>query len=546
MTPDQVRPDVVNNASADSSRVNDSGLRLYSPGYDSLHRSETRVDTSNLVLSPIDYDRFRTLIQERIGLDVMEDRKTIMARALAEGMQASASSTLEEFYRFLVLCSNTSPVWDRLVSELTVGETYFFRNTAHFDALVKEIFPKILAAREHLSRRVRIWSAGCATGEEPYSVAILLSDLIPNLDSWNISIFATDINRAALQKARDGVYGAWSFRGVERRIQETYFRLNSEKLFAISDRIKRMVTFGYFNLVGDPYPSLANNTNAMDVILCRNVTIYFRTQVTQRVLSNFYACLTDGGWLIPGAAEPNMVYYNEFDARNFPGAVVYQKPLTPKSKAGSVLFTQPAASPVPTLTTAAPLPQLRYEPAKAPPMPKVAAPRDAYELAVELLQAGKPDEALVKLYDKLDQDANFVPTYYTLGKIFANKGNLEEAQSWCERAIKKDKLNPEPYFTLSLVYQQNGLIEMAMDALKKTLYLDRNFIIAHYNLAHLYQSEGDYLAARKEFQNVLRLLEGKPREMLVPEGDGLVVGRLLELVQEQMDGPARKNSVGQI
>ena len=94
---------------------------------------------------------------------------------------------------------------------------------------------------------------------------------------------------------------------------------------------------------------------------------------------------------------------------------------------------------------------------------------------------------MVKLYEKLDQDATFVPTYYTLGKIFANKGNLEEAQHWCERAIKSDKLRPEPYYTLSLVYQQHGLLDMAIDALKKAIYLDRAFVLAHYHLAQIYQ-----------------------------------------------------------
>ncbi|MBI5034476.1 MAG: hypothetical protein HZB51_28470 [Chloroflexi bacterium] len=518
-----------------SDQSNNPDLRLYQPGYDGLHRTDVRAELPKQALSSFDYERFRAFIQERIGLDVTEDRKMIMARALAEGMQTSMSNTLDEFYRFLTLSSNTSPVWDQLVSALTVGETYFFRNTAHFDALAKEILPRILADREHLSRRVRIWSAGCATGEEPYSVAILLSELIPNLDSWNISIFATDINREALQKARDGLYGAWSFRGVERRIQETYFRLNSERQYAIAEKIKRMVTFGYFNLVSDPYPSLANNTNAMDVILCRNVTIYFRAEVTQRVLSNFYRCLTPGGWLVPGAAEPNMLYYNEFEPCNFPGAVIYQRTVTPKVKPTFVPFAPPAI--VQPVVVPAPVPAPMV---KLAPLPKPPAPRDAYELALELLQAGKADEALVKLYEKLDQDATFVPTYFTLGKIFANKGNLEEAQSWCERAIKKDKLDPEPYFTLSMVYQQNGLNEMAMESLKKAIYLDRNFVMAHYNLAHLYQAENDFVAARKELQNVLRLLEGKPKDMTVPEGDGLVVGRLVELVQEQLGTDTKK------
>jgi chemotaxis protein methyltransferase CheR len=176
------------------------------------------------------------------------------------------------------------------------------------------------------------------------------------------------------------------------------------------------------------------------------------------------------------------------------------------------------------------------EPAQKPvaPPPKRAAPPDPYKAAVELLQTGMADEALVKLYEKLDQDANFAPTYIALGKIFANKGNLEEAQHWCERAIRLDKMHPEPYYTLSMVYQQHGLLDMAIDALKKTVYLDREFVLAHYNLAQIYRHQGEKTLARKSLENVQRLLQGKPKDTPVPEGDGLVTGRLLEIVETSL------------
>ena len=510
------------------------GDGLYQPNYDGLHRALPRADVAQRVLSQSEYARFRAFVQDRIGLDVTEDRRPMLARALSEEMETSGCATLDDLHRLLQSSSNTSPVWDRLVSALTIGETYFFRNTGHYDALAKEILPSLIADREHSSRRIRIWSAGCATGEEPYSIAIMLNELIPNRESWNISILATDINRDELRRAREGVYSAWSFRGVERRVQETYFQLNGQKQFALSEKIKRMVTFEYLNLVGDPYPSLANNTNAMDIVLCRNVTIYFNSQVTRQVLSNFHACLTDGGWLIPGASEPNMLFYEEFEPRNFPSAVIYQKPAKPKAKP-PVTFTflpTPAATatPIPAMH---PIKKPTPIPAKFPEV-KASQPRDAYAEAVELLRTDKADQALAKLHEKLEQNPNFIPAYYTLGKIYANKGNLEEAQTWCERAIQKDKLHPEPYYTLSLVYQQIGMIELAMEALKKTIYLDRNFVLAHYNLAQIYHHQNEISSARKSLLNVQTLLEGQPRDGLVAEGDGLVVGRLKELVEEQL------------
>lgn len=486
-------------------------------------------------LTQATYKRFRDLILERSGLYFPDDKRQVLERELVRVLRASACRNLDEYYELLRSSPSTSREWDRLVSVLTVGETYFFRNKGHFNALRYHILPELIAQRQHLNRRIRIWSAGCATGEEPYSIAILLRELIPNLDTWNILILATDINRHALRRAQEGVYSAWSFRGVDRRVQERYFSLNGNGQFVIADEIRKMVTFAYLNLVADHYPSLANNTHGMDVILCRNVTIYFKPEVTRLVVERLYTCLVEGGWLIPGASEPNMVTYRDFEARNFPGAVVYQKPVRTQEMAPVPIALPRVTRPQPPVSGAqVSRPKARpvgVEKGKAKEKPSPPAPpADPYQVAVELLQAGRVDEALVKLYEKLDQDPDFVPTYYALGKIYANKGNFEEAQHWCERAIERDRLQPEAYFTLSMIYQGQGLLDKAVDALKKTLYLDPTFVLAHYSLANLYQQQGNTQLARKSLRNVQRLLEGKPKEEPIPEGDGLVVGRLLELV----------------
>ncbi len=183
---------------------------------------------TQLKLTQTDYEHFRDLILERSGLHFPEEKQHSLRRGLAEALEASTCSSLDEYYELLRYSPSTHREWDQVVRALTVGETYFLRNKGHFDALATHILPEIIARREHSSRRIRIWSAGCATGEEPYSVAITLRELIPNPESWNILILATDINRDALRKAREGLYGAWSFRGVEKRIQDHYFHLNGK------------------------------------------------------------------------------------------------------------------------------------------------------------------------------------------------------------------------------------------------------------------------------------------------------------------------------
>jgi chemotaxis protein methyltransferase CheR len=451
-------------------------------------------------LTQSEYERFRDFVLAKTGLYFAEENRHLLERGLAAVMASTACGSLDQLYALLQNSSSTSPLWDTLTSALTVGETYFFRNLSHFNLLAQHILPEFMARGSHASRRLRIWSAGCASGEEPYSVAILLRELTPNLDSWNISILATDINREALRKAQAGVYGAWSFRGVEPRIRDAYFRPDG-KQYVIADSIKRMVTFEYLNLVSDPFPSLATNTNAMDVILCRNVTIYFSAQVTAEVLRRFHACLTDGGWLIPGPSEPNLIFYGDFEPRNLRGAVVYQKPAAPRP--------QP-------------------EPIEAPesqPTP------DAYVLALSLLEAGQTDEAMIQLHRRLDQDANFAPACAALGKLYANTGNLDKAQHWCERAIQIDRLRPEPYYTLSMIYEQHGLFDLALEALKKAIYLNRDFALAHFNLGQIYLRRGENHLAHKSFDNARRLLLDRPRDEPVLAGDGLVAGRLMELAE---------------
>lgn len=468
--------------------------------------------TDTFRLTQEEYERFRDLVLKRSGLYFPEDKRQALSKGLAEAVALSPCKTLEEYYELLLHSLPTNAEWERLVSLLTVGETYFFRNKAHFDALACHILPGIIARRRGSTRTLRIWSAGCATGEEPYSVAILLREMIPDLDRWNILILATDINRDALDRARRGVYGRWSFRGTEDRVRDRYFHPQEGNRFAIDDQIRKLVTFEYLNLVADIYPSPANNTHEMDVILCRNVTIYFSPEVTQKVVNRFYRCLVEGGWLVTGAAEPNLLFYRDFQMRSFPGATVYQK----------------TGEPAPSLPSALPNQWAAAQPAEEEPA------ADPYEQALRLVNECKWDEALNKLEEKIEQDPDFAPAYSLIGKVYVQKGVLDEARRWCEQALRKDKLQPEPYYLLAKIYERHGLLDMATEALKKALYLDRDFVLAHYSLAQLYRQQGKAHLARKSLENVRRLLQGRYKEEPLPSGNGLVAGRLLSLVETEL------------
>jgi chemotaxis protein methyltransferase CheR len=292
--------------------------------YDKSHGQEYRGSTPPLQLADDQVRRLKEFVLNKFGLAFTDGQHSHLLRGVAEVMAWSHCPTIDDFYSQMAASAPRNSAWDMLVSCLTVGETYFFRHSCHFEALSKHILPDLIARRQ-FSRSLRIWSAGCATGEEPYSLAILLRELIPDIEDWRILILATDINRTALAAAQKGEYGSWSFRGVDRKIQDTYFQPAPNRMYRLADSIKRMVTFDYVNLAQDPYPSLYSHTYAMDLIVCRNVTIYFPADVTRRVVHNFERCLEPGGWFIPGPAEPNTADYKDFEGVKFPGAFIYRK-----------------------------------------------------------------------------------------------------------------------------------------------------------------------------------------------------------------------------
>lgn len=492
------------------------------------------------------YERFRNLILERSGLHFPEKRRPDLERGLREAWGRSGCSDLETYFRLLEESPTSGPLWEQLIAQVTVGETYFFRDRGQFEALRQHVLPDIIARRRPISRQIRIWSAGCSTGEEPYSIAILLCELLPDLDDWNITLLATDINREALAKARAGRYGNWSFReeGWE-PLRARYFTCWGRE-WEIAERVRRMVTWNYLNLVEDAYPSLANNTVAFDLILCRNVTMYFTPELVHQVISRLYEALVEGGWLVVGASELSPMTYARFQARTFPGAVLYQKvgSVLPRYDLSCLAKMEQAPAPAP-VSAPSPAPLLVSQPApgeeekkmvpSAVPTAERTPPADPCAEALAALEHGHTQEALEHLHQLLEKDPRCARGYLLVARIRANAGLWEEARRWCERAIELDPLLTEAHFLLGLIHSQEGRTEEALAAMKRVVYLERDAALGHYCLANLYRERGDVARARKSLSNAAHLLEKLPPETPIPWSDGMTAGRLLLAVQRQMD-----------
>ena len=231
------------------------------------------------------YLRFYELIQMRTGIRVGENRREILTQALKEGLESVKCTGLHQFFSCLQDAQTDSEVWNNLVRKITVGETYFFRDSDTIEALRRYILPDLIA-RHQTDRTLRLWSAGCATGEEPYTLAILLRQILSDIDRWKILILATDINRQFLSQAIAGRYRAWSFRETDPATQSTYFTRDGDT-FTLEPAVREMVTFAYHNMADDNYPSPTNQTSNLDLILCRNVTIYLPTSLIHDIANRF-------------------------------------------------------------------------------------------------------------------------------------------------------------------------------------------------------------------------------------------------------------------
>lgn len=437
-------------------------------------------------------------LESQIGLHFPKERWRDLERGIAVAARESGYKEVQAYIHWLLAAPLTRTQIEALASHLTVGETYFFREKRSLDILEQQILPELLRARTPTEKHLRIWSAGCCSGEEPYSIAMLLDRLIPDIENWKLTILATDINPRFLRKAAQGVYGEWSFRDTPGWLRERYFTKRQDGRFEIQPRIRRMVSFSYLNLAEDAYPSLVNSSNAMDLILCRNVLMYFAQDRARKVVDKLQRSLVDGGWLITSPAETSTLLFSAFTAVEFAGAFLYRK--------------------ISAAAAHAPAPAIPLVPAVFSMALSAFAPQVLHEAG------GLP----VKEVEAADSHERETPRRNA--RACADAGRLAEASAWCEKAIAADKLNPGHYYLLATIEQERGQNEAAERSFGRALYLAPDFVLAHFALGNLCLSGARQREARRHFGNALSLLRAGPAEALLPESDGLSAGRLVEII----------------
>lgn len=447
-------------------------------------------------------------IAQRLGLHFPPEREQDLQRGIARAA-LEADMPVQDFVDRMLADQATRSELDILVSHLTVGETYFFRDPELMDALSQRILPEIIA-RKSDTRRLRLWSAGCCTGEEPYTLAMLLSDAIPEIERWQISILATDINPRFLHKAQAGVFGEWSFRATSESARLRYFRKLADGRYAIDERLRAMVSFAPLNLIEPVYPSVVTGTNALDLIFCRNVLMYFESAQARAVASRLTAALAEDGWLAVAACETSQSLFAELESVGFRSANAYRKTQRREVRAQTSPRMRAAS-----VAPARPLPA-------APPKPRASLP--PRQAAGE--QASR--EYVARGHSPVD----LTPPLGLRAKALADQGHLDAAAALCDRWIASDALDVAAHYLKALVSMETGNLDEAETSLQRCAYLAPKEPMVTFALGNLDRLRGRHRFALNAYRYVLDQLSTRKPTDYLSYSDGLTAGQLSALANE--------------
>ena len=488
-------------------------------------------------------ERLSDFISSEMGLYFSKERKLDLLRGIREAAEEFGFTDVEMCINWLL----SSPLKKRqievLARHLTVGETYFLREARVIQALEREILPQIIEKRRNTSKMIRIWSAGCCSGEEPYSLAILLTRLLPDIESWKIVIVGTDLNIDFLAKAHKGVYTEWSFRNTPFWVREKYFTRTESGAYEILPQIKRLVHFSYLNLIQEGDPAHIN-MQGFDIILCRNVLMYFSQDHVRAVIKRFYRSLADKGWLVVGSSETSHIFFSQFQTVNYPGAIVYRKDLTmeqPSVLQPPVYDTDTIIDHItPSAGSNTDLSALLLQRKHAEEEEEEQEPDDLNK-AINAFELGRYQDAAElfrNLVHESEHDRN-IQVYILLARCYANMGELRHALHWCNKGLKMDKLDFQLYQLQSEIFQEMGKIDKALQALKHVVYLEPDSFAAYFTMGNLSRQMGHIKEARKCFENAEKLLKLRERDDVLKEFDGITAGRMIHMIEsmKNMENP---------
>ena len=469
------------------------------------------------------YEKIADLVGARTGLSFSPN---VRDQAEAGIRRAMGRMGVGDLVLYGTKLQSDGAALDDLLCELTVGETYFLRDPAQFEFLRREILPEVLGRRgpDHV---LRLLSAGCSTGEEAYSLAILLEE--EGLAA-NSRIVATDISRVALEKARLGIYGRWSLRGTGEDFAGRHFHAR-EGQYQLKERFRRAVAFQHLNLAEDTYPAYASGLWGFDVIFCRNVLIYFGGKAIEGVVPRLFESLAPGGWLVAGASDPPLADYAPCQVILTGAGVFYRRsggegplPISPRASGSDMLPLFP-----PNLGPAGGEEEERCT-GREPTVAARTTDGDAMVQAAKAFAQGEYARVLA-----LIEGLSGTPGAEALRvRAVANlRGSLEAERTAGER-ISRYPTNPELHYLHAILLIDLGQDDRAIGCLKKVLYLDPSLAVANLMLGTLLKRKGDRAGAGRALKRSLELLTQAAKGQVVPLSQGESAESLALLTRSEL------------
>lgn len=483
------------------------------------------------------HDELNNLIQlfrKRTGLQVKSRDQFQFAELVKLRMKALRLADYADYRaRLLAEDLNNSSEWDHLISQFTVGESYFFRDIGQIHLLEQIILPELIRKNQH-NRQLKIWSAGCSSGEEPYSIAMLLDAVLPDKSDWKIEIIGTDIDREAIKACEKGIYSNWSFRQAEHQRFLQHFE-DVEGGRRISDEIRQFVSFYPLNLAEADYSRIVPVLINLDLIVCRNVFIYFDRNTCSEILERFTDSLVMDGYLMTGHSELFELELHGLKPRLYPESMIYLKQKAVAWRDIPSTSFSPVARQFESRSKPAvvgkkekhSMPSMRV----ASPEPTTACEVDCMQVAQAAFARGEYAIAIHSVETVASSDEDYCPARLLVARALANLGLHEQAMQALDEALEKNEFAAEIYYFRSHILELAGDSPKAIEMMEKALYLDENYVPAYVELAAMLERNDRGTRAARLRKTAISLLEKLPENQSIEPYEQMTAGELLKYLR---------------
>jgi chemotaxis protein methyltransferase CheR len=503
------------------------------------------------------------LIGERIGLDFPRRKWEMLQRVVNDLAAENSCSDPGQFLRDLLTSPLSESHLHELIVRLTIGETYFLRDKEVFSVLRNHILPDLMVKRAS-ERRLDLWCAASSTGEEPYSIAMLLDEKADQLKDWRINILASDLNPDVLEIARKGVYSNWSLRATSADKKARYFTRIGKNQFSLAPHLRRMVSFSQLNLATKEFVMPGFGGRLADIIFCRNVLIYFSAELKAQVIKRLTSLLQPGGWLFVAPSELGVVDDPDLTPVNFPGVIVHQKKEVSNFAVHRAALTADYGvdavrkysdnfraknykfSPAKLSTGGAaavgrrPKPGLLQKSGEVGGNPGLNNDEAVQAVSENLLRQVKEcfaDRDYSEIVKLIPDDfaaagcgeAEFAEIMALKSRALANLGEIEVSLTTIEQVLNVNKLNPVYYYLAATIKRELADYDAALELYRQALFLKNDFILAHFSVATLLK-QLNRRGGGRHLRLVNSLLENMDENSELLFGEGLTAGRLLKIV----------------